>query len=261
MSYNVKPSAPPLDINDYNNTRNEGETVDDLSNRRPNVINNNFQSVPQQMVSIPEQQVIYTPYQQQLPEQANATYSQANATYSQPSATAQQQFIYQVPPVAIYNQPNVPAQQQFVYQPRYTYGHPSAPLQQQLAYPYPTQKKDTPKYNPHLAKNKDISKYTYTSFPRSYPINRPPSPIPILRLPLSSQIVFTSKNGINCVCVHCYHHQKTRVKLKCSFISYFYCFILTIIGCCCIYPCIEDNHKDRYHYCSNCSKLLGHSSI
>jgi len=267
MSYNIKPTAPPLDINHYD-SRNEGETVDDLSNKK---INNNSQSVQRQVVSIPEQQIIYTPYrQQQQPKyQDTSTYDQPNTLPPQQPPPQyqppQQQLLpppqqqplpsqYQSPPQyqtkATYGQPNISSQQQFVYQS-------SIPSQQPSVYPYSTKIKYMPKYNQYQAKNPEISQYTYTSFPHS--MNRSQSSPSILRLPLSSQIFFTSKSGINCVCTYCYHYQTTNVKLKRNFISYFYCFVLTMVGCCCIYPCIGNDHKDRYHYCSNCFKLLGHS--
>ena len=101
--------------------------------------------------------------------------------------------------------------------------------------------------------------YTYTSFPYSYPANRPPSPPQTFRLPISTQINYATKQGQNCVCMYCRNYQKTRVKSKCSFFSYLCAFGLIITGCCCFYPCFHRELKNNYHYCSRCHKLLGHS--
>jgi len=101
--------------------------------------------------------------------------------------------------------------------------------------------------------------YTYTSFPYSYPANRPPSPPQTFRLPISTQINYATKQGQNCVCMYCRNYQKTRVKSKCSLFSYLCAFGLIITGCCCFYPCFHQNLKKNYHYCSNCHRLLGHS--
>ena len=101
--------------------------------------------------------------------------------------------------------------------------------------------------------------YTYTSFPYSYPANRPPSPPQTFRLPMSTQINYATKQGQNCVCIYCRNYQKTRVKSKCSLFSYLCAFGLLITGCCCFYPCFHQELKNKYHYCSRCRKLLGHS--
>jgi hypothetical protein len=101
--------------------------------------------------------------------------------------------------------------------------------------------------------------YTYTSFPYSYPANRPPSPTQTFRLPISTQINYATKQGQNCVCMYCRSYQKTRVKSKCSLFSYLCAFGLIITGCCCFYPCFHRELKNNYHYCSHCHKLLGHS--
>ena len=101
--------------------------------------------------------------------------------------------------------------------------------------------------------------YTYTSFPYSYPANRPPSPPQTFRLPISSQIKYNTKQGQNCVCIYCHNYQKTRVKSKCSLFSYLCAFGLIITGCCCFYPCFHQELKNTHHYCSCCHKLLSHS--
>lgn len=128
------------------------------------------------------------------------------------------------------------------------------PVQQQV---YPAFQQQV--YPPSQKPVQQNQIYTYTSFPYSYPANRPPFPPQTFRLPMSTQINYATKQGQNCVCIYCRNYQKTRVKSKCSLFSYLCAFGLLITGCCCFYPCFHQELKNKYHYCSHCRKLLGHS--